>query len=203
LSQHGLIASANGGRAAMTITSELVRVGVDYFGPLPADACAVVEPPRLLTRWAGELERELQNYFPALAVRAATRSALLRAALPGELERWLTAGPLVPDDVVYGGKRVWRAQGGQAPSAWLKAEMSAAPMPGRMIVVVAGLGVILVGPHPKFLDAMEENLLAHVLIRQLIARRGGHARSLPPDEVDYLLAMESEHYRQAVAAGAA
>ena len=46
---------------------------------------------------------------------------------------------------------------------------------------------------------MEENLLAHVLIRRLIARRG-LARSLPPAEVSYLLSMESEKYRQAIAA---
>jgi hypothetical protein len=47
---------------------------------------------------------------------------------------------------------------------------------------------------------MEENLLAHVLVRRLIARRG-EARPLAEGEVGYLLGMEAEKYRQAVAAG--
>jgi hypothetical protein len=71
-----------------------------------------------------------------------------------------------------------------------------------MIVAVSGLGVILVGPHDKVLDAMDENLLAHVLTRQLIARRG-LARVLPPGEINYLRSMESEKYRLAVTAGRA
>jgi hypothetical protein len=44
---------------------------------------------------------------------------------------------------------------------------------------------------------MEENLLAHVLVRQLIARRGA-ALALPPEEIDYLAEMESEKYRQTI-----
>jgi hypothetical protein len=69
-----------------------------------------------------------------------------------------------------------------------------------MIVALTRLGVIFAGSSHQMLDAMEENLLAHVLIRQLIARRG-RARALPPDEIGYLQSMESEKYREAVAAG--
>jgi hypothetical protein len=46
---------------------------------------------------------------------------------------------------------------------------------------------------------MEENLLANVLLHQLIARRG-QPRLLPPKEIAFLSGMESEKYRQAVAA---
>ncbi len=196
LSKHGLIASAANGAEAIAITSKLVRAGEAYFGPLPADACASETPPKQLIRWAGGLERELRKHFSGVAVRAATRTTLLHAA--DEPEQWLTAGPLVPDDVVYGGVKVREADAACPPSAWLASEM-ASPSE-KMIVAVAGLGVVLAGPHPKFLDALEENLLAHVLVRQLIARRG-RARPLPADEASYLLAMESEHYRQAVAGG--
>ena len=47
---------------------------------------------------------------------------------------------------------------------------------------------------------MEENLLANVLIHALIARRG-RPHHLPAAEVEYLGTLESEKYRQAVAAG--
>lgn len=201
LGQHGLIASAPTGAEAIALTRELTQTGQDYFGPLPVDACARATPPEALTRWAEGLQTELQPHFPTIAVRATTRATLLGAAAAPE--RWLTAGPLVPDDVVYGGAGVWRAEGRQAPADWLRSALPDSCRIGKMLVAVEGLGVVLAGPHLKFLEAMEENLLAHVLVRQLIARRGGCARALPPDEVDYLLSMESEHYRQAVAAGGA
>ena len=43
-------------------------------------------------------------------------------------------------------------------------------------------------------------VVTHVLIRVLIARRGT-PRPLPEAEVQYLLSMEAEHYRQSIAAG--
>ena len=46
----------------------------------------------------------------------------------------------------------------------------------------------------------EEQLLAHVLVRLLIARRG-RPRYLPADEIGRLSTMEAERYRRAVAAG--
>jgi rhamnose utilization protein RhaD (predicted bifunctional aldolase and dehydrogenase) len=201
LSHHGLIASAANGAEAIGTTLKFMRIGETYFGCLPETACASAQPPQRLVTWAADLDRALRRRsgMESLAVRPTTRAALLEAAK--EPDRWLTVGPLVPDDVVYSGHKVWKAQAARPPGAWLEAEIESIPPAGKMIVAVAGLGVILAGPSHKILEAMEENLLTHVLVRRLIASRGGCARTLPPAEVDYLLAMESETYRQAIAAG--
>jgi rhamnose utilization protein RhaD (predicted bifunctional aldolase and dehydrogenase) len=201
LSNHGLIASAANGAEAIGTTLKFMRIGETYFGCLPETACASAQPPQRLVTWAADLDRALRRRsgMESLAVRPTTRAALLEAAK--EPDRWLTVGPLVPDDVVYSGHKVWKAQAARPPGAWLEAEIESIPPAGKMIVAVAGLGVILAGPSHKILEAMEENLLTHVLVRRLIASRGGCARTLPPAEVDYLLAMESETYRQAIAAG--
>jgi rhamnose utilization protein RhaD (predicted bifunctional aldolase and dehydrogenase) len=198
LGNHGFIASAVSGAEAIAITLKLVRAGEAYFGPLPAEACVSISPPEQLVVWAEGLEQALRKRSDryTMAVRAATRTALLEAAVGPD--RWLTAGPLIPDDAVYSGHRIWKAEASQSPWAWLETEVES--LPEKMIVVVNDLGVILAGPNHKMLDAMEENLLTHVLTRQLIARRG-LARPLPSSEVDYLLSMESEKYRQAVAEG--
>lgn len=198
LSNHGLIASAMSGVEAVDITLKFVSAGEAYFGSLPAEACASISPPEQLAVWAEGLEQALRKHSVrrTMIVRATTRTALLEAAM--EPDRWLTAGPLVPDDVVHSGHKIWKAETSQSPRVWLETEVEF--LPEKMIVVVNGLGVILAGPNHKILDAMEENLLAHVLTRRLIARRG-FARPLPLPEIDYLLSMESEKYRQTVAEG--
>ena len=91
-----------------------------------------------------------------------------------------------------------RAEVTDSAETWLDREVRSEP--AKMIVTVTGLGVVFAASGHHMVDAMEENLLAHVLTRQLIARRG-RARVLPPDEIDYLRSMESEKYREAVAAG--
>ena len=63
-----------------------------------------------------------------------------------------------------------------------------------MAIAVEGTGVVLIARNERLVTAMEETLLAHVLIRMLITRRG-KVRTLPKSEVDYLKSMESEKYR--------
>jgi hypothetical protein len=203
LANHGLITAGDTPAETIRATEDIGRVGRDFFGALASDACDHIEPAAALGAWAAALHAALSSRYgvrpAAIAVRAATRRAIVAAA--AEAETLLLAGPLVPDDVVYGGHQVWTADPARSPEAWLEAAPQAWPQTGRLIVALPGLGVILAGPSAAFLEAMEENLLAHVLIRGLIARRG-RARSLPGEEVAYLLAMESEKYRQSVAAGA-
>jgi hypothetical protein len=124
--------------------------------------------------------------------------ALLAAAR--EPEHWLTAGALVPDDVVYCGPRVWAAEAADEPADWLAALPDEARSQGRLAVAVRGQGVVLAGPNLAYLEAMEDSLLAHVLIRRLIARRG-EPLTLPAAEVEYLHTMEHEHYRRLVPGG--
>lgn len=201
LANHGLITSAQTAKQVAALTEKVVQHGRATFGALPDHACAEAAPTASLVVWADGLRTALAHRFrlapQTFAARPAMRRALLEAAK--EPEQFLLGGPLVPDDVVYGGHRVWAADAADSPAAWVDDNPAAWPETGRLIVAVRGLGVVLAGPSAAFLDAMEENLLAHVLIRQLIARHGT-AQPLPPEEVQYLLAMESEKYRQQVAA---
>ena len=198
LSNHGLIAAGARGAEVIAATRRLVGAGKAHFGVVPARARAGAAPPRRLVAWGERFEQVLRRRAPGrdVVVRATTRVALIQAAR--EPDRWLTAGPLVPDDVVYGGHKVWRAEVTDSAETWLDREVRSEP--AKMIVTVTGLGVVFAASGHHMVDAMEENLLAHVLTRQLIARRG-RARVLPPDEIDYLRSMESEKYREAVAAG--
>ena len=204
LGNHGLIASAERAPDTVASTERLFSAGQSCFGALPAGACDPAAPPPALVSWAEGLREALAGRYGlsphAFSVRPAARRALLDAAR--EPEAWLQGGALVPDDVVYGGHHVLAADPARSPSAWVAGAPEAWPQTGKLIVAVRGLGVVFAGPSVAFLDAMEENLLAHVLIRVLIARRGT-PRTLPEAEVQYLLSMEAEHYRQRVAAAGA
>lgn len=94
-------------------------------------------------------------------------------------------GPLVPDDVVCGVHAI--RPPGDDPRE-------------RGITRAAG-GYRIHGPTPTAVRNIAENLLANLLIHHLIARRG-RPRLLPDGEVAYLAGMDSEKYRQAVAANA-
>ena len=202
LENHGFIAAGLSVEGVIAATEQLVAAGQHFFGPLPADAVLTTAPPPGLNTWAEGLLVALAHRYAlasgSLAVRATRHVTLLTAA--HDPERWLLGGPLVPDDVVYGGHRLYAADPARSPEAWLDAAPEAWTQTGRLILAVRGLGVLFAGPSASFLDALEENLLAHVLVRRLIARRG-RAQPLPPEEVQYLLSMESEKYRQRIAAG--
>lgn len=201
LENHGLIASGGSASEAVAATMALTAAGRSYFGPLPEGALEQAKRSRRLSVWIDELRRALERRAerePAAAgphVRPAAWAAVAAAA--DEPEHWLMAGPLIPDDAVYAGQRTWSARPRRRAGDWLDSVVEA--LPGSMVVALPGLGVALAGPSPAFLDAMEESLLAHVLTRRLIARRG-RARSLPSAASDTVLAMESEKYRQGVAA---
>jgi rhamnose utilization protein RhaD (predicted bifunctional aldolase and dehydrogenase) len=201
LENHGLISSGETPAAVIADTERCLSAGQSFFGAVPDDACEPQAPSPALAAWAAAFQGALLRRYGlapgTVAVAAATRQALSTAA--HDPERWLLGGPLVPDDVVYGGHRVYAVDPARSAEGWLDDEPNAWPQTGRLIVALRGLGVILAGPSTAFLDAMEENLLAHVLVRRLIARRG-EPQPLPDDEVQYLLNMESEAYRQRVAA---
>jgi rhamnose utilization protein RhaD (predicted bifunctional aldolase and dehydrogenase) len=201
LENHGLIASGQTASAVLALTADMTTVGERVFGALPDRACDQAAPPSRLARWAAGLEaalarRESPGGSPPAGGRLSVRPARyagLTFAEPAEL----AGGPLVPDDVVYCGERVWLAQPGEGPGAWLERCPGVYAKRG-FVVVVPGLGPVLAGPGPGLLDALEENLLANVLVRYLAARRGP-VRALPPAAVAGLARMESEAYRQSVA----
>jgi rhamnose utilization protein RhaD (predicted bifunctional aldolase and dehydrogenase) len=196
LSNHGLITAANSGAESIFLTQQLVNVGEKFFGPLCRNACAPIAPPMPLCQWAQKLEAALQKRLMgnrSVAVQPTARSVLIDAS--SSPNQYLTAGPLVPDDVVFLGPHIWLAEASDLPERWIDTFLDT--LPEKMVIVVIGLGVVFVGPNLKFIKSMEENLMAHVLVRQLIMRCG-RARALRPEAIDYLASMESEKYRQSI-----
>jgi rhamnose utilization protein RhaD (predicted bifunctional aldolase and dehydrogenase) len=189
LERHGLIASAATGDQAVRATRRAAAAAAAWLAPLAPDVLAEADAPPGLTSWASGLGAALGP----TATRAARFSALHRAA--DDPARWLAAGPLVPDDVVFGVGEVGTADPAIAPAAWLA---TVGPRPDTFAVSLAGLGVVVSAPRPALADALEEMLLGHVLIRRLVAGRGP-VRAMPADAIAALAAMESERHRRAVA----
>ncbi len=193
LENHGLITTSQTAAQAMDDTRALVRCAQHYFGAVPAAACEKGEPSQQATHWAERLAKIfVERGHPAIARPAQFNGLLAAARLPQEL----TAGPLVPDDAVYGVHNFWQLEARASASEWV--DECRGELPAKAVLALAGEGVVLVGPNPKTLQLMEENLLANVLLHHLIRRRGT-PRYLRSAEVDELLGMESEQYRQALA----
>jgi hypothetical protein len=199
LASHGLIVAGPEAEGVVVLTGQMCAAGERVFGGLPDGALDGGDAPAGLARWAEALGDALKAkglLARGGLARPARYGALHHAA--GEPEQWLAAGPLVPDDVVYCGRWVGVAGAGETASGWLERVERAEQIAGRLVVAVKGLGVVVAGSSEAFLAAMDENLLAHVLVRRLIARRG-EAVTLPAPEIACLAEMEAEKYRQAVA----
>jgi rhamnose utilization protein RhaD (predicted bifunctional aldolase and dehydrogenase) len=199
LASHGLIVAGPEAEGVVAMTGSMCALGARVFGDLPTGALDLGDPPAWLKRWAEALGAAMRRRG-LLAERGVSRPARYEAvhkAASGP-EQWLAAGPLVPDDVVYCGRWVGVAREDETPGGWLETVDQAEQIAGRLTVAVAGRGVVLAGPSEGFVSAMEENLLAHVLVRRLIARRG-EALTLPAGEIEFLAGMEAERYRQAMA----
>ncbi|MCD4785408.1 MAG: class II aldolase/adducin family protein [Candidatus Eremiobacteraeota bacterium] len=197
LRNHGFIACGDSADKVISSTGKFVDAGKRFFGELHSDALLCTGPPDKLVKWAGEMEKSLQEHFKQISyfARATKYSTLLDAAL--DVEMLLESGPLVPDDVVYYSGKVLPAEISNSSEKWISTRPG--PLPGRFIIAVEGYGVVFVGPSYKTIDTMEENFLANILVRTLISGRGS-IRSLPPDEIETILNMDAEKYRQALAA---
>jgi hypothetical protein len=60
-------------------------------------------------------------------------------------------------------------------------------------------GILFAAESEGLLDAMEEAALAHMLISLLISRKGA-PQPMAAEDIQAIVAMESEKYRRAVAA---
>jgi len=197
LKNHGFIACGDSTDDVISSTNRFVKAGKRYFGELHSDALLEKAPPDKLIKWAEEMEKSLRFRFKKTLcfTRACKYSTLMDAA--GDVETLLEAGPLVPDDVVYYSGEVLPGNISNSPEDWVLTRPQ--PLPRRFIIAVEGYGVVFVGPSYKTIDAMEENFLANILVRALISGRGS-IRSLPPDEIEKILNMDEEKYRQSLAA---
>ncbi|HXE63507.1 MAG TPA: class II aldolase/adducin family protein [Bryobacteraceae bacterium] len=193
LENHGLITVAGAAGEAIDETNEILEAGCKFFGTLPEDSFEPAKPRPHLERWYEDLEREFAARGVPCIVRPARFERLYRAAYTDPLE----CAPIVPDDVVCNGPAILIADGSQPARAFLAG-------PGKHIrrtatILVQDLGFIFLANSASMIDAMEEQLLANVLVRELIARRGV-CRPLRQHDIAELLAMDSEKYRQKVLA---
>ncbi|MDF1535912.1 MAG: class II aldolase/adducin family protein [bacterium] len=193
---HGLVVHGGDVRRVRTIMECVLAHAESLVGPIPPDGLGVEDPPEHLKRWGGDLKSALSKRFPgsALEVRASKRVFVNRygsdPASSGD------AGALVPDDVVYGVHRLIETEISD-PAQRCVDEMPDLP-PDRLAVAVKGGGTVFGAASPDAVDAMEETLLAHVLVRFLIARLQGHPVFLPEEEIRFIECMESERYRRGV-----
>ncbi len=193
LANHGLIATSSTAAEAIASTRALSRLGERVFGALPAATCEEHEPSPPTMAWSVRLARFLASEGATAIVRPARFAALQEVARRSQA---LTGGPLMPDDAVYGVHNFSFLEGKTSPEDWVAEKEFVAG--DKAVVELMDGGVVLVGPNHKTVDFMEENLLANVLIHRLIEglRR---PRYLSRVEVDEILGMESEQYRQALA----
>lgn len=193
LGNHGLITTSGDAGTAIEDTRALAARGEHFYGSLSGDTCELGEPTRATVRWAEEMQTIFDRLEHTAVVRPARRRALLAAVRRDEP---LTGGPLVPDDAIYGVHLCRKLAPSTPPADWI--EEHGEELPAKAVLALEGEGVVLVAPNETSLDFMEENLLANVLIHELVARRD-QPRYLSENEVDELLAMESEQYRQKLA----
>jgi rhamnose utilization protein RhaD (predicted bifunctional aldolase and dehydrogenase) len=197
LQNHGLTVHSVTAKAAIESTRQLIKLAETYFDPPDPSGLGRVSPSGKLKEWSSGLESALRERFSeeSIQVMPASRMALMDAATR-DPDRWLEGGALVPDDVVYGAHPVWMADETVDPGRWVDLKMDA--FSGKMTIVVPGVGMVFASSSRKMLEAMEETMLAHVLVSRLVLSRGKPVY-LPQEEVNFLMSMESEKYRQAIA----
>lgn len=190
LENHGFIASGQTAREVVADTEDFISAARTFLGELSPDLITA-KPPIL------EVERAAQMLLSLVSERWGRRWHIVRPAYFGAFEilakepRLLEVpGALVPDDVVYAGAGIHccstnklRDLVGNLPEA-----------PEKLAVAIEGIGTILLARNESLARAMEETLLAHVLVRILVARRG-KIKVLQTEEIEYLQSMESEKYR--------
>ena len=189
LENHGLITTGASPSEAICLHETLRPIAERIFGNFP-DHTSITPPNREITTWANEFKHACLTMGHLVTARPP-----LRDYLRSKTTICPTQGALVPDDVVYGIHAVKIIPGGTGGKDWFKIH---GPSPGMEVFWLTDLGFILVGPTEQAVNTMEENLLANVMLHDLI-QRVGNVCHLPQKEVDYLVGMESERYRQMVA----
>ena len=162
LENHGLIVSGSSADLVIRRTEELVEAGKSYFGAIPADALDVTEPSPDLQEMALEFERAAAGSFQTgLTVRPTINKLVTKAATESAL--WLTSGPIVPDNVMSRWPRVFESQ--SAGEAVELIREIPQPLLTKTVIVLNNKGVFYLGRSQAAVEAMEETLLAHALIR--------------------------------------
>jgi ribulose-5-phosphate 4-epimerase/fuculose-1-phosphate aldolase len=190
LENHGLVCAAGGAERVMKSTVDLVSGAQRYFGTISRDWLEDEAPSAALVKLQEQIADLLDKRFSAGSYisRPSLCAAFRKAG--GDFAS-LKCEPLVPDDVVYASS-VW-ADNSWPSSASLGRDLPEL-VPETFAISVPKVGLLLAGRSEVRLRAMEEMLLAQLLVRTLISRRG-EAQPLPRHEIEYLAGMESEKYR--------
>jgi rhamnose utilization protein RhaD (predicted bifunctional aldolase and dehydrogenase) len=191
LENHGLITSAATGREAIVRSERILDAGRRFFGSLPGDAFGSEAAKPRTSQWAADLRRALDDSGRTCAVVTGRFQKLNQVAQNPETD----LSPLVPDDVVCSGPSVPVAGACQSAEAFLVQNKGLTA--NSTAILVAGSGFVFLAASAAMAEAMEEQLLANVLVRELIARRGT-CRCLAPGAVAELTGMESEKHRREV-----
>lgn len=204
LENHGLITGDIDSRGVISLMEKALSRIEGVFGKILPDSFRETVSPgsgsigEKTILWAEKLGIALEKAClgRSVAVRPSVYEEL--CSYGRHFEKTGLAEPLVPDDVVYWGSRIHTADESMEPGQWLEDNFE--HIPEKMAILLKGRGLILTGPGESFLRAMEENLLANLLIRRL-ALKVGRLNPLSSAEVAYLDDMESEKYRQKILAG--
>jgi rhamnose utilization protein RhaD (predicted bifunctional aldolase and dehydrogenase) len=191
LENHGPVTAGDTVQEAVAGHESILAAAQAEFGSVPPDALSTGVASGDLMASADEIAAGFaERGWPLPDLRISSFRILNQAA--AEPERWLTAGPLIPDDVVYFGPIVYEADD---PGEARRVVASLPDLPSSLVVVLRGHGAVLAGPNARFTQAMEEGLAAHGLTRMLIARRG-EPQLLPAWAVDEIHNMEAEKHRK-------
>lgn len=195
LESHGFIASGNKATEVIEAIEAFNRAAQSFFGTLSSDLYTRQPSSEALAKAGGDLRFIIR-------ARWGERACLIRPALYGAFTNyacdqalWVNSAPLVPDDVVFVGEGIRACTRKGLADIVDRLEQP----PEKFAVVIEGLGTLLAANNESLLTAMEETLLAHILVRILI-KGHGCPRALPTQEIHYLQNMESEKYRIAVSA---
>lgn len=181
LENHGPIVHGDSVDDVLGTYTKLITVATQVFGELPTDLETEVE-----STWQ---QREIAAQLAAAQIGMGVRPARYKwtQQLALEAPELFTFGNLIPDDAVYIGRAI---------HVWDPAREAPPLFHHKTVVFVPGIGVFLVA-NPAMANAMDENLVAHVVLQHLIWQKDS-VRRLADAEADHLVTMDGEKYRQSL-----
>ena len=192
LENHGFVAAASSTAKAVEISEEFVASARGFFGPIDSLWLTRETPQAPMLKLVEQAEQQARSSDSTRSFRAG-QFAIFRSRTDLRSQAALT--PLVPDDVVYLGPQIWRATSLREASSALQRLQARG---SRFALVVPETGILFGADNEGFLAAMEEVMLAHLLIALLVASKGV-LNPLSEKRVGEIMEMESEQYRQRLA----
>ena len=194
LQNHGFVAAASSSNEAIALSEAFVNAAGHFFGAMDPASLDPESPAQEMLDFVECLRLQLSGRTHSVPLLRAGRFSMFRST--SDLLAGSALQPFVPDDVVYLGHRIWRATSTEEAA---RLANSLVDRYARFSIVVPRRGILFAGESDALLDAMEESMLAHMLIALLISRKGTPV-PLRSENIAALAAMESEKYRRDLAA---